>query len=59
VILALVLHERMSLLTWIAAIVLIVLMASALLLVVTAPIEKFRLRFKSGRSRAPSSAQLA
>jgi cytochrome c biogenesis protein CcdA len=58
VILALVLHERMSLLNWIAAIVLI-LMASALLLVVTAPIEKFRLRFKSGRSRAPSSAQLA
>jgi peptidoglycan/LPS O-acetylase OafA/YrhL len=59
VILALALHERMSLLTWVSANVLIVVAASALLLLATAPIEKFRLRFKSKSSRTPSLAQLA
>src|SRR6266542_5815670 len=47
VIYALGLQERMSLFTWVAANVLIVVLASALLLLATAPIEKFRLRFKS------------
>jgi peptidoglycan/LPS O-acetylase OafA/YrhL len=55
---ALGLHERMSLSTWVAANVFMVVFASALLLAATAPIEKFRLRFKSGRSHAPSTAQL-
>jgi peptidoglycan/LPS O-acetylase OafA/YrhL len=59
VILALLLHERVSLLTWIAANVLIVLVASALLLLATARVEKFRLRFKSARARPPPSAQVA
>jgi peptidoglycan/LPS O-acetylase OafA/YrhL len=59
VIQALGLHERMSLFTWVAANVLVVVLASALLLVATAPVEKFRLRFKSARPRAPPSAQPA
>jgi peptidoglycan/LPS O-acetylase OafA/YrhL len=59
VIQALLLHERISLFTWIATNVLIVVIASSLLLVVTAPVERFRLRFKSTRSRAPPSAQPA
>jgi len=59
VIWALLLHERMSLFTWVAANVLMVGLASALLLVATAPIEKFRLRFKSAETRAPPSARLA
>ncbi len=59
VIWALLLHERMSLFTWVAANVLMVGLASALLLVATAPIEKFRLRFKSAETRAPQSARLA
>jgi peptidoglycan/LPS O-acetylase OafA/YrhL len=59
VIQALALHERMSLFTWIAVNVLMVILASALLLIATAPIEKFRLRFKSTRSRAPPSVLLA
>jgi peptidoglycan/LPS O-acetylase OafA/YrhL len=56
---ALGLHERMSLFTWISANVLVVVLASALLLLATAPIEKFRLHFKSLRPRAPPSAQPA
>jgi peptidoglycan/LPS O-acetylase OafA/YrhL len=44
---SLLLHERMSLAPWIAANVLVVIIASTLLLIVTAPIEKFRRRFKS------------
>jgi peptidoglycan/LPS O-acetylase OafA/YrhL len=56
---ALGLHERMSLLPWISTNVLIVFLASALLLIATAPIEKFRLRFKSVRPRAPPFAQPA
>jgi peptidoglycan/LPS O-acetylase OafA/YrhL len=56
---ALGLQERMSLPIWISANVLIVVLASVLLLAATAPIEKFRLRFKSVGPRAPSSAQLA
>jgi peptidoglycan/LPS O-acetylase OafA/YrhL len=59
VIQALLLHERMSLFTWIATNVLLVVIASSLLLVATAPAEKFRLRFKSARSHALPSAQLA
>jgi peptidoglycan/LPS O-acetylase OafA/YrhL len=60
VIQALLLHERMTLFTWIAMNVLIVVIASSLLLVATAPVEKFRLRFKStGSSRMPPSTQLA
>jgi peptidoglycan/LPS O-acetylase OafA/YrhL len=59
VIQALGLHERMSLFNWVAANVLIIVLASALLLVATAPIEKFRLRFKSARRRPPPSAQPA
>jgi peptidoglycan/LPS O-acetylase OafA/YrhL len=57
VIYALGLQERMSLFTWVAANVLIVVLASALLLLATAPIEKFRLRFKSVGPRAPPSVQ--
>src|SRR5262249_50222977 len=53
VILALALHERMSLFTWISTNIVIVVIASALLLVLTAPVEKFRLRFKSTGRRAP------
>jgi peptidoglycan/LPS O-acetylase OafA/YrhL len=56
---SLLLHERMSLLPWISANVLIVVAASALLLLATAPIEKFRLRFKSTSSRTLPSVQLA
>jgi peptidoglycan/LPS O-acetylase OafA/YrhL len=59
VILALALHEQMSLFMWLSANVLIVMIASALLLVVTAPIEKFRLRFKSARPHKSLSAQPA
>ena len=59
VIWALLLHERMSFGTWVAANVLIVVLASALLLVCTTPTEKFRLRFKSVGAREPPSAQLA
>jgi peptidoglycan/LPS O-acetylase OafA/YrhL len=59
VIQALGLHEWMSLFTWVTTNVLAVLIASSLLLVATAPAEKFRLRFKSTRSRTPPSAQLA
>lgn len=59
VILALFLHNQLSLPLWIVTNVVIVVAASALLLVVTAPIEKFRMRFKSGTQRAPSSTQLA
>jgi hypothetical protein len=58
-ILALLLHERMSLLAWIAVNVLMVVAASVLLLVLTAPVETFRQRFKSARPSMPSSAQLA
>jgi peptidoglycan/LPS O-acetylase OafA/YrhL len=59
VIQALGLHERISLFTWISTNVVIVVLASTLLLVATAPAEKFRLRFKSMSSRAPPSIQLA
>jgi peptidoglycan/LPS O-acetylase OafA/YrhL len=56
---ALGLHEQISLSNWVAANVLFVALASTLLLVATTPIEKFRLRFKSVRPRAPPSAQPA
>jgi peptidoglycan/LPS O-acetylase OafA/YrhL len=59
VIQALGLHEWMSLFTWVATNVLTVILASALLLLATAPVEKFRLRFKSVRPRGPPSAQPA
>jgi peptidoglycan/LPS O-acetylase OafA/YrhL len=59
VIRALGLHEQLSLFAWISANVLVVIMASALLLLATAPIERFRLRFRSARSRASPSTQLA
>jgi peptidoglycan/LPS O-acetylase OafA/YrhL len=59
VIFALLLHERMPLPAWVAANVVTVVAAAALLLVLTAPVEKLRLRFKSARSRMASSAQLA
>jgi peptidoglycan/LPS O-acetylase OafA/YrhL len=59
VIVALVLHERMSLLAWASLNVLTVFTASVLLLVVTAPIERLRLRFKSARLRARPAAQPA
>src|SRR5262249_12695757 len=59
VIQSLLLQERMSLFIWFPAIVLIVAVAPPLLLVAPAPIEKFRVRFKSMSSRAAPSAQLA
>jgi peptidoglycan/LPS O-acetylase OafA/YrhL len=59
VIQAILLHERMSLFTWIATNVLIIVIASTLLLAATAPAEKFRLRFKTMRSHGPRSVQLA
>jgi peptidoglycan/LPS O-acetylase OafA/YrhL len=59
VIRALLLHERMSFFTWIATNVSIIVIASTLLLVATAPAEKLRLRFRSGKSHAQPSIQLA
>jgi peptidoglycan/LPS O-acetylase OafA/YrhL len=59
VILALLLHDRMSLVTWIATNVAIVVATSALLLLATAPIERFRLRFKSPWRDISPSARLA
>jgi peptidoglycan/LPS O-acetylase OafA/YrhL len=53
------LHEQVPLWTWIAANVLIVVIVAALLLLATAPFEKFRLRFKSKKSLASPSGQLS
>jgi peptidoglycan/LPS O-acetylase OafA/YrhL len=51
-------HEQLSLFAWVSANVLIVVMVSALLLLATAPIEKFRQRFRSARSHTSPSTQL-
>jgi peptidoglycan/LPS O-acetylase OafA/YrhL len=53
VIQALGLHERVPFSTWVAVNMLIVVIAATMLLLASAPIEKFRLRFKSVRSPAP------
>jgi len=53
VIQALGLHERVPFSTWVAVNMLIVAIAATMLLLASAPIEKFRLRFKSVRSPAP------
>jgi hypothetical protein len=52
-------HERMPLFTWIGANILIVMTASALLVVATKPLERIRVRFKLGSERAPSPPRLA
>jgi peptidoglycan/LPS O-acetylase OafA/YrhL len=59
VILALLLHDRVPLSIWIVANIMSLVAASAFLLVLTMPVEKFRLRFKSAEPRVSSSAQLA